>query len=175
MPAYRRIRMRVLALGCLLFATLLAACGGGASPTPAPFPLPMAELKYRVMDAGGRISFCDPDFYPIARADESAQIDQMVPVAVVPCQARCFECQHRTQLDAKREQNFQRVEADSKAGPLLELASTVDLRDRSDRTGAGRNRHFVADLDVARHTRFHPILDSCALARERRFSLKADD
>jgi hypothetical protein len=31
----------------------------------------MAELKYRVMDAGGRISFCDPDFYPVARADES--------------------------------------------------------------------------------------------------------
>jgi len=33
----------------------------------------MAELKYRVMDAGGRISFCDPDFYPVARADETAQ------------------------------------------------------------------------------------------------------
>ena len=54
-------------------ALLLSACGGvaGASPTPAPSPLPQAELKYRVMDAGGRISFCDPDFYPVARADES--------------------------------------------------------------------------------------------------------
>ena len=59
----------------LAFALLVAACGGtaGASPTPAPAPLPMAELKDRVMDAGGRISFCDPDFYPIARGDEGAQ------------------------------------------------------------------------------------------------------
>lgn len=53
---------------------VLSACGGGvaASPTPVPAPLPDAELKYRVMDAAGRVSFCDPDFYPIARADESA-------------------------------------------------------------------------------------------------------
>ncbi len=56
---------------------LLAACGGAPvatspSPTLGPGPLSTPELKYRVMDAGGRISFCDPDFYPIARADESA-------------------------------------------------------------------------------------------------------
>ena len=53
----------------LAFALLLAACGGGltASPTPA-VALSVAELKYRVIDAGGRIEFCDPDFYPIARA-----------------------------------------------------------------------------------------------------------
>ena len=53
-------------------ALLLAACGGnvGASPTPVPSPLPAAELKYRVMDAGGHIEFCDPDFYPIARSNE---------------------------------------------------------------------------------------------------------
>jgi hypothetical protein len=61
----------------LLFVALavVAACGGsaGASPTPPPSPLPMAELKYRVMDAGGRISFCDPDFFPVARGDESTQ------------------------------------------------------------------------------------------------------
>jgi hypothetical protein len=52
-------------------ALVLAACGGGlttVSPTPVPSPLPAAELKYRVMDVGGRIEFCDPDFYPIARA-----------------------------------------------------------------------------------------------------------
>jgi Hint domain len=64
-------------------ALVLSACGGNAaaSPTPAPAPLPQAELKYRVMDAGGRISFCDPDFYPIARADENvaanAKIDEI--------------------------------------------------------------------------------------------------
>jgi hypothetical protein len=57
----------------VVVALLLSACGGSAaaSPTPAPFPLPQPELKYRVMDAGGRISFCDPDFYPVARADET--------------------------------------------------------------------------------------------------------
>jgi len=56
----------------VVVALLLSACGSAAaSPTPAPFPLPQPELKYRVMDAGGRISFCDPDFYPVARADES--------------------------------------------------------------------------------------------------------
>jgi hypothetical protein len=70
--------MRVLALLCVPFAVLLAACGAAAGPTPAPSPLPMAELKYRVMDAGGRISFCDPDFYPIARADESAQANAKI-------------------------------------------------------------------------------------------------
>lgn len=56
----------------LLVALLAAACGPGipaASPTPAA-PLPVAELKYRVMDAGGRIEFCDRDFYPVARNDE---------------------------------------------------------------------------------------------------------
>jgi Hint domain-containing protein len=58
----------------LLLAAVLAACGTNvaASPTPAPFALAQAELKYRVMDAGGRIEFCDPDFYPIARADEES-------------------------------------------------------------------------------------------------------
>jgi hypothetical protein len=64
--------MSARALLCCLLAAVLAACGSTtlASPTPAPSPLPTAELKYRVMDAGGRIEFCDPDFYPIARADE---------------------------------------------------------------------------------------------------------
>jgi hypothetical protein len=63
--------MSARALLCLALA-IATACGTSAlaSPTPAPSPLPTAELKYRVLDAGGRIEFCDPDFYPIARADE---------------------------------------------------------------------------------------------------------
>jgi hypothetical protein len=49
----------------------LAACGSAApapSPTPAGSPLPLAQLKFAVMDAAGKPAFCDPDFYPIARA-----------------------------------------------------------------------------------------------------------
>jgi hypothetical protein len=64
----------------VVFALVLAACGEtvSASPTPAPAPLPAAELKYRVMDAAGRIWFCDPDFYPIARQDEGALAKQKI-------------------------------------------------------------------------------------------------
>ena len=64
----------------VLLAILVAACGGtvpAASPTPGA-PLPVAELKYRVMDAGGRIEFCDPDFYPVARADERELAQQHI-------------------------------------------------------------------------------------------------
>lgn len=58
----------------LAAAVVLASCGGGAgaSPSPAPTPLVAAELKERVMDAAGRIWFCDPDVYPVARTDERA-------------------------------------------------------------------------------------------------------
>lgn len=70
--------MSARALLCLAAAALVV-CGApvGATPTPA-VALPVAELKYRVMDAGGRIEFCDPDFYPVARADESATAAQRI-------------------------------------------------------------------------------------------------
>jgi hypothetical protein len=55
----------------IVLALALAACGAGiATPTPSPQPLTVPELKYRVIDELGRPWFCDPDFYPIARADE---------------------------------------------------------------------------------------------------------
>jgi hypothetical protein len=62
-------------------ALALAACGGSplASPTPTPQPLTVPQLKYRVMDEIGRPLFCDPDFYPIARADERDLAQQRVP------------------------------------------------------------------------------------------------
>ena len=40
---------------------------GGVGPT---------ELKYRVLDQFPDIFFCDPDFYPVARADEGELADQ---------------------------------------------------------------------------------------------------
>lgn len=59
----------------LVLAVLVLACGGGsaqpsASPVPAA-PLSEVERKYRIIDELGRPSYCDPDFFPIARADES--------------------------------------------------------------------------------------------------------
>ncbi len=55
----------------LALAIVLGACAAPADvPGPSPSPLPAAELKYRVMDAAGRVWFCDPDVYPVARADE---------------------------------------------------------------------------------------------------------
>lgn len=65
----------------LAIALALTACGGFAavSPTPAPSPLPAAELKYRVMEAAGRIWFCDLDFYPVARNDERELAKQKLP------------------------------------------------------------------------------------------------
>jgi hypothetical protein len=73
--------MRVRSPMTLALAAMLVACSAtvGASPTPAPSPLTQAELKYSVMGAAGRIWFCDPDFYPVARADESDLAKQKLP------------------------------------------------------------------------------------------------
>ena len=66
----------------LLLATalILAGCGAGVTtPTPSPQPLTAAQLKYRVIDELGRPIFCDPDFYPVARADEADLARQRFP------------------------------------------------------------------------------------------------
>lgn len=69
--------MRLLAFA---IALILAACGAGVTtPTPSPQPLTLAQLKYRVIDEFGRPFFCDPDFYPIARADEADLARQRFP------------------------------------------------------------------------------------------------
>jgi len=48
------------------------------SPTPSPAPggLTQAQLKYRIVERFGPLAFCDPDYYPVARADEQALAHQ---------------------------------------------------------------------------------------------------
>ncbi|HYU83102.1 MAG TPA: Hint domain-containing protein [Candidatus Polarisedimenticolia bacterium] len=75
--------MRVCALVLLV---AVVACGGAATiPTPSPIPSPppggldQAQLKYRLVDQFGRLLFCDPDYYPVARADEGALAHERWP------------------------------------------------------------------------------------------------
>lgn len=66
---------------------------GSAGPTPAPVPTPastpsptatpvasgaqtLAQLKYRIIVRFGRLWWCDPDYYPVARADEADLAEQ---------------------------------------------------------------------------------------------------
>ena len=49
-----------------LAVVLLAACGAGS--TAVGTPLTIDALKFTVMDSIGTPVYCDPDFYPIARA-----------------------------------------------------------------------------------------------------------
>ena len=51
------------------------------SPTPSPAPggLTQAQLKYRLVDQFGRLLFCDPDYYPVARADEQKLAHERLP------------------------------------------------------------------------------------------------
>ncbi|MDQ2965068.1 MAG: hypothetical protein M3R57_04410, partial [Chloroflexota bacterium] len=66
-------------LAHLLFVVvLMAGCTATApsSPptTPSPStgqPLSIAELRYRLIDQLGPLWYCDPDFYPIPRAEEA--------------------------------------------------------------------------------------------------------
>jgi len=54
-----------------------------ASPAPTPSPAPggltQAQLKYRLVDQFGRLLFCDPDYYPVARANEQALAHERLP------------------------------------------------------------------------------------------------
>jgi hypothetical protein len=52
-----------------------------SSPTPSPAPggLTQAKLKFRIVDRFGPLAFCDPDYYPVARADEQSLAHQRLP------------------------------------------------------------------------------------------------
>ena len=52
-----------------LSAVVVLACGSAApAPTPVGSPLGMTQLKFAVLDTVGAPVYCDPDFYPLARA-----------------------------------------------------------------------------------------------------------
>lgn len=78
----------------IFLTLLLTACGpvpGDISPIPTPdltstIPSPTlessaspTELKYRVLEGFPNIFFCDPDYYPVARADENDLARQHFP------------------------------------------------------------------------------------------------
>jgi hypothetical protein len=73
-----------MALSVLVLAgaLLVAGCGTGATPSPSPSPGPelsQAELKYALLDRFGTLSWCDPDYYPIAHEDEQQLAQQRLP------------------------------------------------------------------------------------------------
>jgi hypothetical protein len=41
--------------------------------------LTLAQLKYRLIDRFGRLWYCDPDFYPVARADQDSLAESRFP------------------------------------------------------------------------------------------------
>ena len=79
-PGNRRTRRgQMIRPVVLALAVLVAGCTSIQSPSPSPTPTPtpgapltQAELKVRLVDAFGPLWFCDPDFFPVARADEAA-------------------------------------------------------------------------------------------------------
>jgi Hint domain len=62
----------------LLLVVVAAGCSAAPATSPAPSPsagapLTIAELRFRLIEAFGPLWYCDPDFWPIAVADEAAR------------------------------------------------------------------------------------------------------
>lgn len=49
------------------------------TPPPSAAPIEFVGLRYRLVDQLGRPLFCDPDMYPVARADEQELAEQRYP------------------------------------------------------------------------------------------------
>ena len=65
---------RMLAIVVLLAACTATEPSPSSSSSPRPGgPLTVAELRFALIDRLGPLWYCDPDFYPVARADESDQ------------------------------------------------------------------------------------------------------
>ncbi len=76
----------LLALGCSSVPPASPTPTASATPSPAPTPSPtlvtelsVASLRYLLLDQFAPISWCDPDFYPVAHADEQVLAEQRLP------------------------------------------------------------------------------------------------
>ncbi len=76
---YKRMRLK-LAVAIVLLAVACGSAGGTGGGGPVGSPLTIDQLKFKVMDGVGVPLFCDPDFYPLARAEgEEASADTYYP------------------------------------------------------------------------------------------------
>jgi hypothetical protein len=69
-----------LAVAILLLAVACGSAGGTGDGGSVGSPLTIDQLKFKVMDSVGVPLFCDPDYYPLARAGgEEASADNYYP------------------------------------------------------------------------------------------------
>ncbi|HEX9100201.1 MAG TPA: hypothetical protein VF956_12005 [Candidatus Dormibacteraeota bacterium] len=69
-----------LAVAIVLLAVACGSAGGVGGGGAVGSPLTIDQLKFKVMDAVGVPLFCDPDYYPLARAGgEEASADTYYP------------------------------------------------------------------------------------------------
>jgi hypothetical protein len=69
-----------LAVAIVVLAVACGSAGAGGGGGPVGTPLTVDQLKFKVMDAVGVPLFCDPDYYPLARAGgEEASADTYYP------------------------------------------------------------------------------------------------
>jgi Hint domain-containing protein len=72
----RLSRVASRAIVASLLVALIAGCAGAASGSPSPSaggsPLTEAAAKEALLARFGPLVYCDPDYYPVARADEAS-------------------------------------------------------------------------------------------------------
>jgi len=69
-----------LAVAIVLLAVACGSAGGTGGGGPVGSPLTIDPLKFKVMDSVGVPLFCDPDYYPLARAGgEESSADTYYP------------------------------------------------------------------------------------------------